>query len=92
MILVSATADRTAVGLRAEPHFLYAALEGIIEMMNEHRLNSLVMPMLGSAMARYRLPIAICSTFLLYALSLRKILVDMCGKYESRSLLEMPLM
>jgi len=48
IILVSATTERTAVGLRAEPHFLYAAMQGIIETMNAQRIYSLVMPVLGS--------------------------------------------
>ncbi|MEA2218645.1 MAG: hypothetical protein QOJ35_1271 [Solirubrobacteraceae bacterium] len=47
VILVSATTGRAAVGLRAEPHFLYAAMQGVIEAMNENRLNSLVTPVLG---------------------------------------------
>jgi hypothetical protein len=46
VILVSATTERTGIGLRAEPHFLYAALEGVVEAMNENRLNSLTMPVL----------------------------------------------
>lgn len=48
VILVSATTERSVVGLRAEPHFLYAAIRGVVETMNEHRLNSVVMPVFGS--------------------------------------------
>jgi len=48
IILVSATTERAAVGLRAEPHFLYAAMQGVIETMNANRRYSLVMPVLGS--------------------------------------------
>jgi O-acetyl-ADP-ribose deacetylase (regulator of RNase III) len=59
LILVSATTERTGIGLRAEPHFLYAALEGIIEVMNERRLNSLTIPVLGSGHGGMPLSIAI---------------------------------
>jgi O-acetyl-ADP-ribose deacetylase (regulator of RNase III) len=48
IVVVSATTERVGIGLRAEPHFLYAAVQGVIEKMNEHRLNSLTMPVLGS--------------------------------------------
>src|SRR5947208_2666335 len=48
IILVAATTERTGIGLRAEPHFLYAAWQGVVEMMNARRLNSLVIPVLGS--------------------------------------------
>ena len=47
------------IGLRAEPHFLYAALEGIIEVMNERRLDSLTIPVLGSGHGGMPLSIAI---------------------------------
>lgn len=59
LILVSATTERAGIGLRAEPHFLYAALEGVIKKMNEHRLNSLVMPVLGSGHGGMPLPVAL---------------------------------
>jgi O-acetyl-ADP-ribose deacetylase (regulator of RNase III) len=59
LILVSATTERTGIGLRAEPHFLYAALEGIIEVMNERRLSSLTIPVLGSGHGGMPLSIAI---------------------------------
>jgi O-acetyl-ADP-ribose deacetylase (regulator of RNase III) len=48
IILTSATTERAAIGLRAEPHFLYAAMQGTIETMNANRLYSLVMPVFGS--------------------------------------------
>ncbi|HET7443479.1 MAG TPA: nucleotide-binding protein [Solirubrobacterales bacterium] len=48
IILTSATTERAAIGLRAEPHFLYAAMQGTIETMNTNRLYSLVMPVFGS--------------------------------------------
>ncbi len=48
IILVSATTQRAGIGLHAEPHFLYAALEGAVKVMNEHRLSALTMPVLGS--------------------------------------------
>ena len=77
LILVSATTERTAVGLRAEPHFLYAALEGIIETMNEHRLNSLVMPVMGSGHGGIPLPIAI----LFNLLAVRSMLAEDLGRH-----------
>lgn len=48
IILTSATTERAAIGLRAEPHFLYAATRGTIEAMNANRLYSLVIPVFGS--------------------------------------------
>ena len=59
IILVSATTSRAAIGLHAEPHFLYAAVEGAIEVMNEHRLTTLTMPVLGSGHGGMPLPAAI---------------------------------
>jgi len=59
LILVSATTERTGIGLRAEPHFLYAALEGVIEAMSQRRLSSLTMPVLGSGHGGMPLSIAI---------------------------------
>jgi O-acetyl-ADP-ribose deacetylase (regulator of RNase III) len=59
VLLVSATTERTGIGLRAEPHFLYAALEGIIEVMNERRLSSLTIPVFGSGHGGMPLPIAV---------------------------------
>lgn len=48
IVVVSATTERAAIGLRAEPHFLYAAMQGIIETLNANRQYSLVVPVLGS--------------------------------------------
>lgn len=59
IILVSATTQRAGIGLHAEPHFLYAALEGAVEMMNEHRLSSMTMPVLGSGHGGMPLPSAV---------------------------------
>jgi len=77
LILVSATTERTVVGLRAEPHFLYAALEGIIETMNERRLNSLIMPVMGSGHGGIPLPIAI----LFNLLAVRSIIGEDIGRH-----------
>ena len=77
LILVSATTERTGIGLRAEPHFLYAALEGIIQKMNERRLDSLMMPVLGSGHGGMPLPVAIL--FNLFAV--RRILTDELGRH-----------
>jgi len=77
LILVSATTERTGIGLRAEPHFLYAALEGIIGTMNEHRLNSLTIPVLGSGHGGMPLPIAI----LFNLLAARSILAEDLGRH-----------
>jgi O-acetyl-ADP-ribose deacetylase (regulator of RNase III) len=75
LILVSATTERTGIGLRAEPHFLYAALEGIIEVMNERRLNSLTIPVLGSGHGGMPLSIAI----LFNILAVRAITAEVLG-------------
>lgn len=77
LILVSATTERMGVGLRAEPHFLYAALEGVVETMNENRLSSLVMPVLGSGHGGMPLPIAI----LFNLLAVRSILKEDIGRH-----------
>lgn len=77
LILVSATTERTGIGLRAEPHFLYAALEGIVEKMNERRLNSLTIPVLGSGHGGMPLPIAI----LFNLLAVRSILTEDLGRH-----------
>ncbi|HEV2450686.1 MAG TPA: macro domain-containing protein [Streptosporangiaceae bacterium] len=77
LILVSATTERAGIGLRAEPHFLYAALEGIIEKMNEHRLSSLTMPVLGSGHGGMPLTIAI----LFNLLALRSIVAEDLGRH-----------
>lgn len=77
VILASVTTERTGVGLHAEPHFIYAALEGIIETMNERRLNSLVMPVLGSGHGEISLPTAI----LFNLLAVRSILAEDRGRH-----------
>ncbi|HEY2575218.1 MAG TPA: TIR domain-containing protein [Streptosporangiaceae bacterium] len=77
LILVSATTERTGIGLRAEPHFLYAALEGVAETMNERRLNSLTMPVLGSGHGGMPLPIAL----LFNLLAVRSILTENLGRH-----------
>jgi O-acetyl-ADP-ribose deacetylase (regulator of RNase III) len=77
LILVSATTERTGIGLRAEPHFLYAALEGIVEAMNEHRLSSLTIPVLGSGHGGMTVPIAI----LFNVLAVRSILDEDLGRH-----------
>ena len=77
LILVSATTERTGIGLRAEPHFLYAALEGIIEVMNQRRLNSLTIPVLGSGHGGMPSSIAI----LFNILAVRSITADALGAH-----------
>jgi O-acetyl-ADP-ribose deacetylase (regulator of RNase III) len=77
LILVSATTERAGIGLRAEPHFLYAALRGIAETMNERRLNSLIMPVLGSGHGGMPLPIAL----LFNLLTARSILAEDLGRH-----------
>lgn len=77
VILVSVTTERTGVGLHAEPHFIYAGLEGIIETMNERRLNSLLLPVLGSGHGEIALPTAI----LFNLLALRSILSEDRGRH-----------
>jgi O-acetyl-ADP-ribose deacetylase (regulator of RNase III) len=77
VILASVTTERTGVGLHAEPYFIYAALEGIIETMNERRLNSLVMPVLGSGHGEISLPTAI----LFNLLAVRSILAGDRGRH-----------
>jgi O-acetyl-ADP-ribose deacetylase (regulator of RNase III) len=77
LILVSATTERTGIGLRAEPHFLYAAVEGIVEALNEHRMNSLTMPVLGSGHGGMPFPVAV----LFNLLAVRSILADDLGRH-----------
>jgi hypothetical protein len=77
LILVSATTERTGIGLRAEPHFLYAALEGIVEALNEHRMNSLTMPVIGSGHGGMPFPIAV----LFNLLAVRSIVTDDLGRH-----------
>lgn len=76
LILVSATTERTGIGLRAEPHFLYAALEGVAEVMNENRINSLTMPVFGSGHGGMPLSIAI----LFNLMAVRSILTEDVGR------------
>lgn len=77
VILVSATTERIGIGLRAEPHFLYAALQGVVETMNEHRFNSLTMPVFGSGHGGMPLIVAL----LFNLLALRSILGDDIGRH-----------
>jgi O-acetyl-ADP-ribose deacetylase (regulator of RNase III) len=77
LILVSATTERTGIGLRAEPHFLYAALEGIVETLNEHRMSALTMPVLGSGHGGMPFPIAV----LFNLLAVRSLLADDLGRH-----------
>ena len=77
LILVSATTERTGIGLRAEPHFLYAAIEGVVEALNEHRMNSLAMPVMGSGHGGMPFPIAV----LFNLLAVRSILADDLGRH-----------
>ncbi len=77
LILVSATTERTGIGLRAEPHFLYAAIEGISEVLNEHRMNTLTMPVMGSGHGGMPFPIAV----LFNLLAVRSILADDLGRH-----------
>jgi O-acetyl-ADP-ribose deacetylase (regulator of RNase III) len=77
VILVSVTTEREEVGLHAEPHFLYAALEGIVETMNEHRLNSLVLPVLGSGHGE----ISLATAVMFNLLAIRSILSQDRGRH-----------
>jgi O-acetyl-ADP-ribose deacetylase (regulator of RNase III) len=77
LILVSVTTERGGVGLHAEPHFIYAALEGVVETMNEHRLHSLVMPVLGSGHGE----ISLAAGVLFNLLAIRSILNDDRGRH-----------
>jgi O-acetyl-ADP-ribose deacetylase (regulator of RNase III) len=77
VILVSATTERASIGLRAEPHFLYAAIQGAVETMNEHRLNALTMPVLGSGHGG--MPLAVALLFNL--LALRSVLSEDTGRH-----------
>ncbi len=77
LILAAVTNERAGVGLHAEPHFIYAAMERIVEIMNERRLNSLVMPVLGSGHGEIPLSAAI----LFNLLAIRSILNDDRGRH-----------
>jgi O-acetyl-ADP-ribose deacetylase (regulator of RNase III) len=77
VILVSATTERAGIGLRAEPHFLYAAIQGVIETMNTHRLTSLAMPVLGAGHGG--MPVSVALLFNL--LALRSLLGEDIGRH-----------
>lgn len=77
VILVSATTERVGIGLRAEPHFLYAAMQGIFETMNANRLTTVSMPVLGSGHGGMPLSVAL----LFNLLALRSILGDAIGRH-----------
>ena len=77
LILVSATTERTGIGLRAEPHFLYASVEGIVEALNENRMSSLTMPVLGSGHGGMPFPVAV----LFNLLAVRSILMEDLGRH-----------
>ncbi|MHB8119659.1 MAG: TIR domain-containing protein [Methanothrix sp.] len=48
VILVSVTTKHAGVGIRCEPYFLFAAMNAICQTMNDHRLNHLELPVMGS--------------------------------------------
>lgn len=76
VILVSATTERIGIGLRAEPHFLYAAIQGIFETMNDNNLKSVVLPVMGSDHGVMPLRLAL----LFNLLALRSLLKDDVGR------------
>jgi hypothetical protein len=77
IVIVSATTERAAIGLRAEPHFLYASMQGVIETMNANRLTSLVTPVLGAGHGG--MPTIVALLFNL--LALRSCLTDDIGRH-----------
>ncbi|HWS34218.1 MAG TPA: TIR domain-containing protein [Actinoplanes sp.] len=77
IILASVTTEQDGVGLHAEPHFLYAAFQGVVEKMNEHRLNSLVLPVLGSGHGE----ISLATAILFNLLALRSVLRQNPGRH-----------
>ena len=77
VIIVSATTERIGIGLRAEPHFLYAAIQGIVEAMNANRLNSVTLPVLGSGHGG--MPLIVSLLFNL--LALRSVLTEDGGRH-----------
>lgn len=48
VVLVSVARMRPSVGIRTEPHYLFAALHQINAVMNEHHCSHLYVPLLGS--------------------------------------------
>lgn len=80
VILVSATTERVGIGLRAEPHFLYASIQGIVEMMNAHGLTSLSMPVFGSGHRGMPLSVGL----LFNVLAWRSVLLDDVGRHVRR--------
>lgn len=48
VILVSITTKRAGVGIRCEPHFLFKAMNAICQTINDHRLDHLEIPVMGS--------------------------------------------
>lgn len=77
LILVSATTERTGIGLRAEPHFLYATLQGVVETMNANRLHTLAMPVFGSGHGGMPLVVAL----LFNLLAIRSCLANDVGRH-----------
>lgn len=77
VMLVSATTERVGVGLRAEPHFLYAAAQGVFERMNQDRLTKLSMPVFGAGHGGVPLRVAL----LFNLLALRSLLRDDIGRH-----------
>jgi O-acetyl-ADP-ribose deacetylase (regulator of RNase III) len=77
VILVSATTERTGIGLRAEPHFLYAAMQGVVETMNANRIDSVALPVLGSGHGGMPLVVAL----LFNLLAVRSCLTEDVGRH-----------
>lgn len=48
IILVSITTKRAGAGIRCEPHFFFAAMNSICQIMNDQKLTHLELPVMGS--------------------------------------------
>ena len=59
IILVSVTTKRAGQGLRAEAHFLFLAIKAIHQVMVDHRLNQIYLPLLGSGHGGLRNEVAL---------------------------------
>jgi O-acetyl-ADP-ribose deacetylase (regulator of RNase III) len=75
VILVSATTERVGIGLRAEPHFLYAAVRAVFEAMNANRLDRVSIPVFGAGHGGIPVTVAL----LFNVLALQSLLRDPIG-------------
>jgi len=67
IILASATTKRAGQGLRAEPLFVFIAMKSVLQVMADHRITELYLPLIGAG--RGGMPSAIALLYLALAVS-----------------------